>query len=75
MAVFGDFKAAVDEEEIHCCLFDDGTGIFDMYPEVSGLLYFEEKFGQYFFSYMQNPSAEIRFDLLSGAFPPDTISV
>ncbi|HOT93226.1 MAG TPA: hypothetical protein PLJ78_15430 [Anaerolineae bacterium] len=69
VAVFGEFRAAVDEEEIHICLFDRESGLFAMYPEVSGVLYFEEKSGRYLFRYIHNPTAQ--FDLLSGVFPSD----
>jgi hypothetical protein len=71
VAVFGDFRAAVDEEEVHICLFDKEFGLFGIYPEVSGVLYFEEKFGYYLFGYTRNPSAQSRFNLLSGVFPSD----
>lgn len=69
VAVFGEFRAAVDEEEVRICLFDKEFGLFAMYPEVSGVLYFEEKFGCYLFKYAHNPIAQ--FDLFSGVFPPD----
>jgi len=69
VAVFGEFRAAIDEEEVHICLFDKEFGLFAMYPEVSGVLYFEERLGRYLFRYVHNPSA--RFDLLSGIFPSE----
>ena len=71
VAVFGEFRAAIEfEEEVCPCLFDDEFGLFEMYPEVSGLTYFEESFGRYSFSYAHNPNALHRFDLPSGVFPP-----
>jgi hypothetical protein len=71
VAVFGEFRAAIDfEEEVCPCLFDDEFGLFEMYPEVSGVLYFEEGSGRYSFSYTHNPNASRRVDLPSGVFPP-----
>lgn len=70
VAVFGEFRAAVDEEEVRLCLLEDEFGLFEMYPEVSGVLYFEEKSGHYLFSYIHNPGA--LFGLLNGVFPSDT---
>jgi hypothetical protein len=71
VAVFGEFRAAIDfEEEVCPCLFDDEFGLFEMYPEVSGVLYFEESSGRYSFSYAHNPNALRRVDLPSGVFPP-----
>ena len=36
VAVFGEFKAAIDFAEVCFCLFDEKTGLFAMYPELSG---------------------------------------
>jgi hypothetical protein len=69
VAVFGEFSAAIDEEEVHACLLGSESGLFEMYPEVSGVLFFEEKRGCYPFSYTPNPSAQLWFDLPSGVFP------
>jgi hypothetical protein len=72
VAVFGEFKAAIDEEEIRICLFDRESGLFDICPEVSGVLYFEETSGHYLFRYIHNPNAQLWFDLPSAAFPPES---
>ena len=57
VAVFGEFRAAIDFEEVCFCLVDEESGLFNMYPELSGVLYFEEHSGHYFFNYAGNPSA------------------
>jgi len=69
VAVFGWFEAGVDSEEIQRCIFDKDIGVFKMYPEVSGLIYFRESLGQYLFDYARNPSALHRIELPGGAFP------
>jgi hypothetical protein len=70
VAVFGEFRAAIDfEEEVCPCLFDEEFGLFRMYPDVSGVLYFEETSGRYLFRYAHNPNALRAFDLPSGVFP------
>jgi len=68
IAIYPDFKAATDFEEVRACLYHNGTGLFQMYRDVSGVLYFEEDAGQYCFRYEQNPNALRKFDLPSGIF-------
>jgi len=71
IAVFGDFQAAVDFEEVQTCLFDEGAGLFKLYPGVSGLLYFEENSGRYSFRYAHNPNRLRVLDLPDGVFAQD----
>jgi hypothetical protein len=66
VSLFGDFAAGVDQEEIDECLFDKETGLFEKYPEVSGLLYFEENAGKYIFIYKINPFAFRRIEITNG---------
>jgi hypothetical protein len=66
VGMFLDFKVVVDLEELRACLYPNDTGLFQMYRQVSGVLYFEEHSGQYWFRYEQNPHA-LR-DLLGGVF-------
>ena len=69
VAVFGEFEAIVDFEEVALCLSDEESGLFEMYPELSGVLYFEESSGRYLFEYARNPNALQVIDLSSGVFP------
>ena len=69
IGVFGEFKAALDFEEVSLCLFDEETGLFGMYPELSGVLYFEENAGLYSFNYASNPNALRMIGLPVGNFP------
>lgn len=57
IAVFGEPSAVIDFEEVCVCLTDKESGLFNMYPELSGVLYFEEHFGSYSFTYANNSSA------------------
>lgn len=68
VSVFGDFSAVVDQSEIDDCLFDTETGIYKQYPELSGVLYFEENFGSYHFVYRPNPNAYRKISLPDGKF-------
>ena len=68
IAVFGEFPAAVDIDELHRCLFDRESGLFELYPVVSGVLFFEEISGQYQFSYMPNPEPLKALSLPNGVF-------
>jgi hypothetical protein len=68
VSIFGEFAAIIDQEELDQCLFDKETGLFELYPEVSGLLYFEESSGDYFFVYKPNPFAKNVMNIPSGRF-------
>lgn len=68
IAIFPDLKVYADFEELCACLYDNAAGLFQMYRDVSGVLYFEEDAGQYSFRYEQNPNALRKFDLPSGVF-------
>jgi hypothetical protein len=66
VAVFSDFLAALDREEVEECMYDKATGLFNDYPEVSGVLFFDEFAGQYRFSYIPNHTAKRPFTLPKG---------
>jgi hypothetical protein len=67
VAVFGDFKAGVELEEIHEVLFQDCEGgLFKHFPTLSGVLFFEELGGSYSFKYFPNPSAASAYSLNDG---------
>lgn len=68
VAVFGDFKANVDITELRSCLFGDTSGLFLLYPDVSGILFFEECSGKYQFLYIQNLQAKRAIELPHGMF-------
>jgi len=72
ISIFGEFQANVDFEEVQYCLFDKEIGLFERYSNVSGVLYFEEKSGRYFFNYAINPQALHILDLTSSAFPAES---
>ena len=67
ISLFGEFTAFLEEYEINECLFEEGTGLFHLYPEMSGLLYFEEYSGNYFFRYTINPNATITINFNDGS--------
>ena len=69
IAVFGDFLVSIDPEEVHSCLEAKGSGLFDEYTEISGVLYFQEAHGRYVFSYMPNARAPRAIDMPDGVFP------
>ncbi|MGB6873294.1 MAG: hypothetical protein WBE46_04015 [Dehalococcoidia bacterium] len=66
IAICPDSKAATDFEEVLPCLHHNEFGLFQMYQDTSGILYFEENAGQYLFRYEQNPNALRKFDLPGG---------
>jgi hypothetical protein len=68
VSVFGEFDANVEEEELDECLLDKETGLFKLYPEVSGVLFFEESGGSYLFSYNANEYANRTMNIRGGWF-------
>ncbi len=70
IAIYSDFKVAIDfKEELCPLLFDEKTGLFKEYRELSGVLYFEENAGQYSFRYAKNPNALRVIPLPDRVFP------
>lgn len=68
IAVFSEFTASVKQEELDECLFEEATGLFERYPEISGILFFEELRRNYLFTYLSNPHAIRMTSLPSGWF-------
>jgi len=68
ISVFSDSVASIKQEELNECLFEKETGIFEKYPEVSGLLFFENILGGYLFSYIENPDSLRAINIPSGEF-------
>jgi len=69
ISVFGDFLAAVKFKEIKFCLNDKESGLFELYPELSGVLYFQEFSGSYHFEYESNLNAVRKLNIPNGIFP------
>lgn len=71
VAVFGEWEAAMDFDDIRLCLFCKETGLFGEYPEMSGVLYFVEQNAlRYLFYYTENPNASQPITMPTGVFPP-----
>jgi hypothetical protein len=66
VAVFGTFTANVQLEEVKECVSGPEHGLFAMYPSMSGVLFFEESGGCYFFTYIPNPLGTRPCELPSG---------
>ncbi len=68
IAVFSEFTANVDLEEVQHCLCDEHDGLALLYPTISGILFFEERIGRYYFTYVPSPAAVAGIVLPCGAF-------
>jgi hypothetical protein len=69
VSLFGDFKAAVEIDEVNRCLFEEHGGLFNDHPILSGVLFFEDAGGdRYKFKYIPNPKTIRKIDLASGEF-------
>ncbi len=68
IAVFGEFEAALDVDDIVACLNGEREGLFDQYPHVSGVLFFDENGGKYRFQYFENPANPRKLEIPAGIF-------
>lgn len=64
----GEFTANVKQEELDESLFDTKAGLFEKYPEGSGLLFLEEGSKGYKFVFTPNPFAGRNINIPSGWF-------
>jgi hypothetical protein len=66
VAVFMDFTAVIDVQETKDCLMSGDEPLFKSYPDLSGVLHFEENGGSYYFTFIENPYAIRKIDIPSG---------
>lgn len=59
VALFGEFTASVDPEEISHVLYKHHGGLLTATPELSGVIYFLERNGNYEFTYFANRHATV----------------
>jgi len=71
VSIFCDISTLVDFEEVKSCLFKKEIGLFRIYHEMSGTLFFYERSERYFFNYANNPNAIKNIDIIDGVFPPE----
>ncbi len=69
IALFFDFFFPLNYDEIQNILVKDNNGLFELYPELSGVIVFEEKNGSYLFKQFLNEKAVYPFTLSDGIFP------
>jgi hypothetical protein len=69
VAVFGEIEADIDIEEVQHCVLNKKSGLFTIYTQVNGLLFFEEKCGVYSFHYEPNLISSQEVRLPNGYFP------
>jgi hypothetical protein len=68
ISVFSEFAADIEPDELRECLFHSEHGLFVTHPIVSGVLFFEERWGVYRFQYIANPGARNPIGLPEGDF-------
>ena len=56
VALFGEFTAPIEPQEIHHVVYDLHGGLFAETPRLSGLIFFRERRGKYEYSYFSNPA-------------------
>ena len=66
IAICPDWRAGINFKRLLPCLHHNESGLFRMYPHVSGVLYFGGNLEEYSFRYEQNHNALRKVDLPSG---------
>lgn len=67
VSVFMDFLTVVDVDETKTCLLSGDKSLFGCYPNLSGVLHFEEaNNGNYAFSFIENPFALYKISIPNG---------
>ena len=69
VGVFGLFSSALTAEEVRACL-EGEHALFPLYPEVTGVMFFEAVGRAYSFEYLANPHATRKDITLSGGTMP-----
>jgi hypothetical protein len=64
LAVYGEFIASIDPEDIEHVLFTQHGGWFTITPEVSGVIYCRERTFQFEYTYFSNPYAALQSILI-----------
>jgi hypothetical protein len=67
VAVFIDLFPVIDVQEVIDCLMSGEESLFELYPDLSGLIYFKESnMGSYHFEFIDNPYGLRKIDIPSG---------
>lgn len=67
VAIYIDFLAVISVQEVKDCLIGWDESLFKHYPDLSGVLYFEESNrGSYRFEFIENPYALRKIDIPTG---------
>jgi hypothetical protein len=73
VGVFGLFSSALTIEEVRECL-EGPDALFPLYPEVSGVVFFQGVGGEYHFEYLPNPFAKRKgITLSAGSMPVEYV--
>lgn len=67
VAVYGEITVDIEPDEVEECLTYPDSGLFALYPSLSGVVFFVERAGVYFFSYYSNPTATMPFEFPAGS--------
>lgn len=57
VALFGEFTAPIEPQEMYHVVYDLHGGVFAEIPALAGVIFFRERWGQYEYSYFPNPEA------------------
>jgi hypothetical protein len=68
IAIYCEPETTIEREEIRDCLEDQQDGVFNLYPAVSGVLFFVELGGRYHFHFLANPHATRAWTIPGGIY-------
>jgi hypothetical protein len=66
VAVYALFTSGIILQHVEECMHEEPDGLFKMYPDLSGVLFFDESLPGYRFRYLANPVAQRPWTLPSG---------
>ncbi len=69
IAVFIDSLCLIDSDELKSILYNNNTGLFNLYPEITSVIVFNKGNGTYLFNNYYNPNELKIIQLMDGIFP------
>ena len=66
IGMFADIMVELEPDEVNPCLYGPEDGLFALYPSLSGVVFFVERGGVYYFQYCANPGATNPLDFPQG---------
>ena len=66
VALFAEFTAPIEPREMSHVLYDRHGGVFTGRPNMAGVIFFRERFGQYVYNYFKNHESAVSSTIVGG---------